>query len=312
MKFAKKKLFFFLFIITTAKIFATSENYSFSMGADTGVIYGTIYELVFDFDSSSNPYVLSRLDWDFKNIQYTGWHADFVFNHFYSDINFKAGIPGTYGTMNDYDWLDYNDTSKLTNHSWHTNVLSSYTKLNFNAGWKFFLPAKITLTPLIGFEAEDIFFIGYDGSYKYLNNDGVTYNEGTFKGKVISYEQTYKALKFGFLAETTIVPHMDFGFSFFICPAFDIDGVDHHFRRNIYFWDNMVNGIMYEGNAKIAVLLLQNHVSLGIDGGIQYIPIMSGKTYNHKEGKSNWEYSYGLGGTKRFLWQLGTSVTFIL
>lgn len=305
MKTLKKILGVSLVFFSFSNLFAQEQDFNFSCRFDTGILNGSIKEFVFDFDENGDSYILSQLDWDFQKIFYYGLHSDISCNHLHIDTQFKIGTNGICGTMDDYDWQDKSDISKLTNHSWHTNSLDTFTKVSLNAGWNFFLPAKITLTPLLGFESENISFLGSDGAYKYLNSDGVTFNTGSFKGKVISYNQKYNTLKLGFYSDIKALPFVDFDLSFFVCPLFKINGYDHHFARSIYFWDKMEKGVMFEGECDIAFNFLNNKLSAGINGGFQCIPIMCGKTYTRGSETKKWVYSYSLGGTQRLLWQLG-------
>lgn len=301
---AFKKTFFIIMMLCTANLFAQEDDVRFSFGFDSGLINGSINEYVFDIDSDEKSYTMSRLDWDIVNLKYFGCTLGLDVKHLHADLNCKGGIPDVSGAMNDYDWLDYSDHTKLTNHSWHSNSVDSYIKADFNAGWTFYLPAEFTITPLLSYSYEYIGFTGSDGAYKYLNNDGITFREGTFNGPVISYTQSYDAFRAGLNVNTLIIPSIDLGLSFFVSPVLNIDAVDTHVIRKICFWDNMTGGIMYEGNGHLFVDL-SKLLSFGLTGGIQYVPVMSGETRSKNIKSSKWGYPDGTGGTKRLLWHAG-------
>lgn len=298
----KKICLFFCILFCTFSVFAEEKNFQISFSSEAGVFNGKIKEYVVDFDDNSESYILSRLDWQILNIPYLDLNIDINYlKHLKFELGCKIGISKNSGTMHDYDWMNPNDHTDNTHHSCHANMLDNFSQIKFNGGWSFYLPAQITLTPFISYEYENISFTGYNGWYQYPNE------EGTFEGRVIGYEQSFNALRFGFLADTTIVPFMDFDLSFFVTPLFAINGVDTHFLTNACYWDKMQKGVLLEGKTDI-LYKANDKISFGLTGGIQFIPFMFGDTYSKTIKSKKWRYAYGIGGTDRILWNAGAVI----
>lgn len=314
----KKYILPFIFLFTSL---LWSQMPNISCDTEMGIMNGYIYEYVYEYVDSTDisnteTHLLSKLEWDFKNLFYVAEkiNIDFPFN-LHMDFNVKAGIPAVYGEMQDYDWRDKTNFSTLTNYSIHDNKLNKYTLLSINTGWNINLPLKTTFTPLVAFSFESFSFVGIGGYYHYLKevrpNSRIflppgnpnNWEDGEFnKGeKVIQYQQNNISCKFGFCLKNAGIPYISIALSGFITPYFALDCIDTHFRTVTMYWDDLQNGNMYEAQVQIGARLPKGCLTFCV--GTQYIPKMYGPTSNKTTyGKTWYKTTDGYGGADRSIW----------
>lgn len=304
----KKLLLPFIFLITPL---LWSQNIKLSFDNEIGVMSGYIYEYVYEYmqmADGSNSHLLSKLEWDFKNVFYIGEKINFdTTKNFHLDLQAKVGILGLYGTMQDYDWMDIYYPDNLTNYSIHDNCLKDYTLLAVNTGYNIKLPLQTTFTPSVNFSLESITFTGIGGSYHYQKTDSHNnyinkWDDGSFSkdSEVIQYQQNNISCKFGFMLINTLIPYVNISFSFFAAPFFSLDCIDTHFLKNTMFWDALQNGTLYEGQAKVGVTLKKGTLYFAV--GTQYIPKMKGATHSKSIYNNSWGTDSGYGASDRSIW----------
>lgn len=302
--------FFFLFFILSSFCFADSKLL-FSVESDYGILNGLIQEFVLYENSDDSLCTLSRLDWDVSKIKYFGNVFSYLYNDsIYLSIGYRAGTTQKSGLMQDSDWQDESCPTFRTNYSVHDNELSSYYKFSMNAGYKFSFPIHIALTPIISWDTENYCFLASDGYFDYTNDiyDG---RKGTFTGPCISYSQYYSCCRLGLILATDKLNHFEAGISAFFSPGFWMNGYDDHLvRKPVMHWlDAMEKGFMLQGDSFMN-FIFNEHYKLGISGGIQYIPLMHGKSY--QQSGIFWFPISSYGGGKRTLWNISASYTFTL
>lgn len=305
-----------------------TDYLSIKLTPEFGLLNGTIYEYVFDPRCNNTGNKLSELDWDLKNIPYFNFSADFdVLNYFYIGINGRIGLPADSGNMQDFDWLNstppsnhqewINDSpTELTNYSIHNNKLIKYLSFYFNLGWNFHLPFEITLTPFLSYQYEIISFDGYDGYSIYKANNFVR-NE--FSGKVISYSQETNSIFLGLKFSVDSIPRTSIYGKIFFSPALAfINAIDCHHAKSAAYKDTL--NFLWEIQAQLGAQYKFNKKhSAGISGGIQFIPLSKGPSYNKSLG-SNGLPAYGRwatdsvtsGGAKRLVFSVSLNYSFSL
>jgi outer membrane protease len=205
-----------------------ADTYGFSIGAQTGFIYGQAVEIVYPLPQETKNKFLSELIWDMKPVFYLGAQAQFsradIFSGpgFFSSLSFKAGIPADSGTMEDRDWMSAAN-SDLTHFSSHTNRTRQF--FAFDAAIGATLPVKtfFYFKPFIGFSWMRFAFTGRDGygSYPWGNE--------SFLGKeVIRYRQDWLLFSMGLCAAVKVLPQLTFELSFKISPYTYCADVDEH------------------------------------------------------------------------------------
>ena len=161
-----KKAFFTLFVLLiTSFTFAQNKIISVDAKANISLLNGSISEYAFDSASHNTDDVLSRLDWDVKNVPIVSASVDLtLFKYAYFNLGAGFGFPSTpSGNMQDYDWLN---GTELTNYSIHDNFLNSYRNIFVKIGYNFYLPLKITITPFVAYNYEYLGFDSFDGYRK--------------------------------------------------------------------------------------------------------------------------------------------------
>lgn len=303
----------FIIISFLAQFFALAyaqmtpdADINFSAGFSFGVMNGEINEYVEDENHYNNH--MSQLDWDIKNIKIADINTDILIERtllIKTDIRF--GFAGESGFMQDYDWLNpvswpKDPLEELTNYSKHTNILTKYYKISETLGVNLYLPLRITLTPFMMFEKEEIDFDGIDGYSLYKSNN---WEEKSFSGNVISYQQDTKMLFFGLALNFMPFHRAGLQISGAISPKItDVDAIDRHRLTRVAYWDHVYKGTMYK--AQTSLYFNAYKWRFNLNGEIYYLPEATGFTSQARldsEGNVLNEFSgnIGDGGTSRFL-----------
>jgi len=304
------------------------EILSFSISENIGLLNGNISEYVYEFYSCKNTdSLLSRLDWDLKNIFFYEHKIHFdIVKYIYLGLDVLAAFSKESGNMQDYDWLNsfsiswyYDDPTELTNYSIHTNYLNTYNNLSCSLGLNFYFIPQTVLTAFLQFEYSYVGFDGIDGSSFYKERN---WEEYQFSGKVISYNQKYKLPFIGLSFRNQTFKAFLINSSLAICPFCGIiDAYDYHwinsYTGGTLFWDNIINVFSLKLEAEARYKFNENH-SLGLEVKFNYIPKALGYDYSKSldsEGNtssSNWSQNSTYGGSSSFIWSLSLGYTFSL
>ena len=309
-------VFLLLICICYCYVFG-DEKPSFSFTTDFSLMNGRISEFVFDEACKNTDNLVSRLNWDVKNIPVFNYAFDFAFcKHAFFGFAFKTAFPKASGAMQDYDWLNSIETSwhndppdQLTNYSYHDNRLSCYYLLGVSAGANIYLPFEFCLKPFAAYEFEYISFDAENGYKKYKADN---FKKESFYGKVISYQQEINSFLLGLTVQTTAVKNLFFSTTFMLSPWLTgINALDRHFTRQVCFYDTPRMTLQLKADTKINYIIKDGH-SLGINGFLQYIPLSKGDTHSKSMDAlgnpvpGRWFKDPGAqGGTSRFLWSVG-------
>ena len=309
-----KKAFFTLFVLLiTSFTFAQNKIISVDAKANISLLNGSISEYVFDPASHNTDDVLSRLDWDVKNVPIVSASVDLtLFKYAYFNLGAGFGFPSTSsGNMPAYDWLN---GTELTNYSIHDNFLNSYRNIFVKIGYNFYLPLKITITPFVAYNYEYLGFDGFDGYRKYKKEN---WQKIEFSGNVISYFQETNAFLVGIKLISPVLFNLKIDGEFLISPyTSNINALDKHHIRKTHFMDLMPWSYQLQSSLNLSYSI-QKHHKIFVQGFLQYIPVSKGNDYfRYTDENGNYTPTYWTidkscqGGTSRFLWQISLGYCF--
>lgn len=324
-----KKLFLSLFTLVIVNfIFAENKIISVDAKANISLLNGSISEYVFDPASHNTDDVLSRLDWDVKNVPIVSASVDLtLFKYAYFNLGAGFGFPSTpSGNMQDYDWLNCIPIknggfglpkqygTELTNYSIHDNFLNSYRNIFVKIGYNFYLPLKITITPFVAYNYEYLGFDGFDGYRKYKKEN---WQKIEFSGNVISYFQETNAFLVGIKLISPVLFNLKIDGEFLISPyTSNINALDKHHIRKTHFMDLMPWSYQLQSSLNLSYSI-QKHHKIFVQGFLQYIPVSKGNDYfRYTDENGNYTPTYWTidkscqGGTSRFLWQISLGYCF--
>ena len=312
-----KKAFFTLFVLLiTSFTFAQNKIISVDAKANISLLNGSISEYVFDPASHNTDDVLSRLDWDVKNVPIVSASVDLtLFKYAYFNLGAGFGFPSTpSGNMQDYDWtycfeFDFPEEygTNLTYYSIQDNFLNSYRNIFVKIGYNFCLPLKITITPFVAYNYEYLGFDGLDGYWECKILD--FYKKVEFSGSVISYFQETNAFLVGVKLISPVLFNLKIDGEFLISPyTSNINALDKHHIRKTHFMDLMPWSYQLQSSLNLSYSI-QKHHKIFVQGFLQYIPVSKGNDFfrdtdeNGNYTSTDWTIVKNVqGGTSRFLW----------
>jgi outer membrane protease len=242
-----KYIFFLLLLFFNKPASVQCENeYGFSLTAETGIIYGTSYEI--SYHGNSSQYT-SELQWDIKPLWYVGLATEYgpkeasKDDGFFVNLELKVGIPGETGTMEDRDWLTPTTTpGSLTFFSSHDNYTKTAFLANIRGGYTIPLNEHSILKSYLCFSYMFYKFEASDGYIQYgannhppnISNPYGPWNKDWAKdytkGVGIAYSQHWFYLAPG-LEIAFALWKFDFAFSFSASPLVFSFTKDNHFQR---------------------------------------------------------------------------------
>lgn len=313
--------------ILTAVIFLFSfrlfsVDFKFNFEPTFGFLTGTIIENVWNskVSVSGNTTIctpttrLSMLDWQLHNAMYSGAQMDFeFFEKLVVTFDFLTAFNGPYGTMEDYDWKDTTNPDHLTNYSYHTNVIHSFTQINLLAGHTFELGKKdiFSLTPKLGIQIQRFDF-GGKGGFKFYESDNWEPHSFPEEAYVITYCQSFIAPNL--LVDLQISPWSIFDTNLALGVAYinKLDGRDNHIERGLYFNDRIEAAWLLQAALKFMFKIGRNN-KLGLKGSVQFIPNAYGFTYYSDKSWDDLSKKpdlSGLGGTARLVFSYALAYSF--
>lgn len=318
-----RKLSVFVCMFLSIKMFAqTNSPISINVSADVGIMNGKIQEFVF---YSNIDKVLSRLDWDIKNIPVCNIQGKVdIFKYSFVKTTGFFGIPKSSGVIQDYDWLFY--SPELTNYSYHNNYLSSYYGITIAAGANFFIPIiNLRLSPFVAYQYEYLGMNGSDGYRQYKNEN---WEKKEFSGKIISYFHEINSFLLGLDFEVPVFSLFGFSGSFSISPnATFIQALDFHYinQKDNYghsygtvYLDTLNNAFQLQADATIYANI-NRHNKLSVSCFVQYIPTAKGNDYYKiittdgiyiNPGDKWIQTGTNNAGTSRFLYKINLGYTY--
>lgn len=203
----RQRLFVILCLVAAGRAFPQeAPAYSFGMRTTAGILSAVSQEIV--YLSTSSDKLLSRLDWRMDAIPYWGLSLDVSPSAaagpgFYARLDLKAGVPGTWGLIEDRDWLK-EDGSTLTNLSVHDCLTEQALLADLDAGWSFRAARSFALRVGLRASAMRFKWAAQDGYYQYGPNMPYTgrpantyvpwdasFSKVNTNGTGMDYEQTW-------------------------------------------------------------------------------------------------------------------------
>jgi outer membrane protease len=256
------------------------RKYNFSVGGQTGFVYGRAVEIVYPKHGIDKAELYSELLWDMKPVFYLGAQLDFNRTvlmeapGFFSSLSFKGGIPANSGNMEDRDWRS-NDNSDLTDFSTHKNKTLAFLWLDAAIGVSLPIKSFLYIKPFISFSWMYFSFSGRDGYGERLNIGYVSWS-----GEVTRYKQQWLLIGGGLSAGTKILHPFTFEISFQISPLTNCAAIDEHLSEGkVYdeYHDFTSMGLFLEPACVISYSINRFEFSLVLS--YRYIGRTSGNSY---------------------------------
>jgi outer membrane protease len=260
------------------------KKYNFSVGWQTGFVYGRAVEIVYPIPGENRNEFYSELLWDMKPVFYIGAQIDFSRAvskrdpRFFSSLSFKGGIPGDSGKIEDRDWIS-DVKSEPTHFSSHTNKTLNFLWLDAVIGVGASLPKlpDFYIKQFISFSWMHFSFSGRDGS-------GTHYGVNvSWSGEVIRYKQDWLLIGGGFSAGTRILNPFNFEVSLRISPFTYCSATDEHLALGKVvneYRDFSSFGLIFEPECVISYSIRQFDFSLVFS--YRYIGRTSGNSYTNE------------------------------
>jgi outer membrane protease len=199
-------LYLFFAMPLCAQIF-NLENHSFSMQIESGVLYGTAYEILYE-NSHSADY-LSELQWNIKPLWFVGAFFEYApkdplaNNALFFNADIKIGIPSKAGVMEDRDWMDRSKPNVLTHFSSHDNKTTEAFIMNNATGFSIPLMGDFLAKVSLDFMLMHYQFEAWDGYTQYGTNTtrppynpwNPNFKKVDFNGLGLDYYQLWIILK---------------------------------------------------------------------------------------------------------------------
>jgi outer membrane protease len=273
----------------------TPREFSFAIAPQTGLLYGQAEEIVYP-STTKAPY-LSQLLWDLKPLFYYGALFNFSYQKtmspwgFFSDLSFKAGIPGMTGTMEDRDWQSV-ENDELTNFSSHDNQTAEFLWFDASAGIFVPLRHQSQLRLSIAVSYMHFAFSGFDGYATYArgkNDSGEYYSiddspyEYTFSGSVIHYSQDWLIIAPAISLNARFLNYFSGGLSFQISPLIICADEDEHVLTDTTFRDYTRWGLFLEPRGRLTFSPVPRF-ELSLDMAYRFITGSRGESYQAPTG----------------------------
>lgn len=246
----KRGLFIsFISIILLTELNALDKGFRLSIEPVYTLRNGTLFEYVYEKDSSGTVYKMSELDWPVENISYLGARLDGGWKIIELNTEFTAAIPNKSSKMTDYDWLNQRNHDMCTNKSLTDNRVKSGFDFEVNAGVRFNPVSTLYLFPSIGYSYSDIKFYSANGelwygtpewtklSYYVSHEDSRAHNEKIDEKSAISYDREIYNFQMSLDISYVFFDKLTVGTFVTTMPYTYVKSVDHHYSSDTYFLD---------------------------------------------------------------------------
>jgi outer membrane protease len=287
-------------ILAPGSSYAEKEksSYAFSVSAETGILYGTSHEIVYDHTSSQR--YLSELQWNIKPLFFAGLSAELGPRNplnefaFFAGLEIKAGLPGKTGAVEDRDWFPNVPSAPgaLTHFSSHENHTKAAFLADLDGGVCFPLGKTSALKISLNFSYMFFKYEAWNGYTQYGSNPTDVsqncdpwqpgWNKVYINGLGMDYTQHWFILS---PAVALVVPgkRISFSFSIAVSPAVVCIAFDNHFWRDLLTHERMFGGMFLEteGNFFFA---FSGFFGIGLSASYRYIDGTRGDRYDTENG----------------------------
>lgn len=199
---------------------------------------------------------VSQLDWEISNSPIV--KADLTWQLFpwlSLNANGWTTVSNNSSLMDDYDWLDENDATVLTDWSHHSNTTMTYAnQFDLNAHVTFWSGNNYKLGALVGYQKNRLSWNAVGGIYQYSETDEddnyipgtALQNKGEFpkNQKGIGYKQVYTMPYLGLSGQYTF-NKFELNALFKYSPWVSAKDTDHHYRGDMVSYTTVKNTDYY-------------------------------------------------------------------
>ncbi|MDR1506296.1 MAG: omptin family outer membrane protease [Treponema sp.] len=289
-----------VFLIVSFPVHGEESSHVFSLGTETGFLYGTSYEISYNGTGSSQ--YISELQWHNAPLLFAGLSMEYAPRYpleesgFFGKLAVKAGLPVTTGTIEDRDWLI---PGVLTHYSSHDNRTRAALFVDLGGGFSLPLLDKLFLRLHFGLsymyfdqEARDG-YTQYDpaNTYPYIPWNPA-WPKVKHQGPGIGYAQHWFIIRPG-LEFVYRVNRFSFSASVFAFPMVFAATADNHYKRDPPFLveTDLGGGWFFEPKGSV-LFALNTHCTIGVTASYRYIDGARGDVILHEY------YSYGTAASK--------------
>jgi len=237
-----------LFILGSGFISAFENGFFIGVEPVYSLQKGTLYEYVIAYDNATKQNVkMSELDWSLSYISYLGGRIKTGWNFISLTADFSKGFSKESGTMEDYDWLDYdtsfapyyyNNPDICTTKSISENTLNDAYTINLTLSIDTNPFFDLHVSPSIGFTYESYDFSGKNGYGWYGQNpyssDGITHSYTDPEARYfeslygIDYARQTSDISIGTTIGYILFDRVSLGGSIAVSPYVYTNSVDFH------------------------------------------------------------------------------------
>jgi outer membrane protease len=260
--------------LTAQEQVATTSGPRFSLGTSLGLLHGQGEEIVYRDAKTDDK--LSQLLWDMKPLIYAGvnvgvdWQKPASRWGFFTDGNFKFGLPGKTGVMKDRDWMK-EDPDWLTNYSVSDNKTDSAILIDAEAGASFRLSELFLLKAYLAYNFIEFSWTASGGSFLYPSTTEAP-NSHIYmdSGDVAKYSQSWHIISPALAIYGKFNRYFDITLSLAASPFIISNAVDNHLMRNLDIFFDMKGGFFIEPKLVFS-WTPKDYFSLSISGSYRNI-----------------------------------------
>jgi outer membrane protease len=241
----------------------TEFPYVFAAGLSGGILYGQAREMLYKYADTDD--YLSQLLWDMKPLAYAGMGLSFSPREpwkkagFFTELSFRAGIPGATGSMEDRDWLN-TENEMLTHYSRHDNYTRGAFLLDYILGFSFPLGDRVRTRWYGAFSMMVFNWEARDGYLQYTENDPLADPPSRYPwtdsipktyiyGRGITYYQQWFTGSPGMSLHLSLSDRLSLGFYIQMGPLIFCGAQDDHLSEQ--FIDIVSGGLLTEPRAEL-------------------------------------------------------------
>ncbi|GMO55181.1 MAG: omptin family outer membrane protease Leo [Termitinemataceae bacterium] len=225
-------------------------GHHFSTGVSAGVLIGKSLEYVYKFKEYTNR--LSQIDWNFTLVPYgrADIHYDYLKQGkkvgFFIDGTFKYTIPSEFGSMEDRDWTDNTNHSRLTYFSEHDIKTKNMMFADGNLGLQFLLRQKVIFKTYVSYSYMDFSWSAGAGSLLYPTNHYYKNDE-----ELLTYQQTWHILSPAISFYGNFNKYFDIELGVKATPFIMAFDNDHHILTRTKYVNEMLGGLFIEPSLEL-------------------------------------------------------------
>jgi outer membrane protease len=271
-----------VFFVALFPALGDEGSYAASLGTRIGMLYSTSYEII--YIGTGSPDYTSELQWTTNPLLFAGLSVMYGPRNplgragFFAGLEAKIGIPGTWGTVEDRDWLL---PGIQTHYSFHDNHTKTAVLVDLEGGLSLPLLNRVFLRLHVGISYMFFDYEARNGYTQYGSNavrrpyspwdSGWSKVPIQVQGTGIGYSQHWLIFRPG-LELVFRSNRVSFFAAMFISPLFGGGTFDNHYWREPPFLveGSFSNGLFLEPKASISCALTA-HCDIGLSLSYRHI-----------------------------------------